>query len=245
MLSDSPTAWPISKVDRSRAADEVMGQLAGLIREGAVEDGQRLPSEKRLGEAFGVSRPVVREALRGLRSLGLIVSRSGSGSFVSTSHSFETPLLLGRYPAPELLEVRTHLEVPGARLAALRATEEQLDEVRRLVLRMDEPQDHRAYARLDGAFHFALAKCTGNAVQARLVADLHGLIVENSDLALSLDKRRQAQATREHREIADAVIRHDSDAAARAMAQHLERVSRLMHSRFGHLQARNSTAPTP
>lgn len=233
MLSDSLTDWPsIKKVGRAQAADAVMDQLVAQIRRGDVTIGQRLPPESTLARAFGVSRPVVREALRGMRSLGLITSRAGSGSYVSDANTLGRAVLLGRYPATELHEVRTHLEVPAANLAARRATAAQIRDLLDIMDRMSTTSDHHAYAELDAQFHVALAKCTGNSIHTRLVADLHELIVENSDLALSADQARRAQATREHRAIADAVAHRDAEAAEKAVRRHLARVSRLLSSRF-------------
>jgi GntR family transcriptional regulator, transcriptional repressor for pyruvate dehydrogenase complex len=218
----------IHRLERADAPDEVMEQLASQIRGGGLQANDRLPSEKHLAETFGVSRPVVREALRGLRSLGLIVSRSGSGSYVASGGvTLHLPLLLGRYSTLELHEVRTHLEVPGAALAASRATDEQVAELERLVALMPGLQGRR-YAELDGEFHTALAACSRNGVLTRLIADLHELIVANSDLALSADADRQAQATVEHRQIAEAVRQRDPAAAEAAMQRHLSRVSQLL-----------------
>jgi GntR family transcriptional repressor for pyruvate dehydrogenase complex len=232
----------MKKVGQSRAPDEVMHQLADLIRRGEVKVGQRLPSEKNLAETFGVSRPVVREAFRGLRSLGLIQSRMGSGSYVSDGNALRLPLLLGRYTAPELHEVRTHLEVPGAALAARRATEDQIAELLGMIRQMSEPQGHRPYAELDATFHAYLAACTGNSVHARLIADLGELIVENSDLALSANVLRQAQATREHRRVAEAVARRDPEAAEAAMLVHLSRVARALGYGLGDVVATATVA---
>jgi GntR family transcriptional regulator, transcriptional repressor for pyruvate dehydrogenase complex len=218
----------IHRLERADAPDEVMQQLGAQIRGGALQANDRLPSENQLAETFGVSRPVVREALRGLRSLGLIVSRSGSGSYVASGGvTLHLPLLLGRYSTLELHEVRTHLEVPGAALAASRATDEQVAELERLVALMPGLQGRR-YAELAGEFHTALAACSRNGVLTRLIADLHELIVANSDLALSADADRQAQATAEHREIAQAVRHRNPAAAEAAMQRHLSRVSQLL-----------------
>jgi DNA-binding FadR family transcriptional regulator len=228
-LSDSFTTGLLNQVKRSQAVDGVTKQLARLITNGRLKEGDRLPSEHELGKAFGVSRPVVREALRGLRSLGLVVSKAGSGTYVASTSA--RPRLLG-YSVEELHEVRTLLEVPGAAFAAERATEEQLDELRRLVDAMAACETHREYAELDASFHALLAACSANALQIRLVGDLQELIVENSDVVLVADETRRAQATAEHREILDAVTGRDQRAAAAAMSRHLGGVARSLNAHF-------------
>lgn len=213
-----------------RAVDEVKGRLLEQIRSGELAEGQRFPAEQRLAATFGVSRSVVREALGGLRSLGLIVSRVGSGSYVAHQNAPADPILLGRYPASQLHEVRTHLEVSGARLAAARASGAQRDRLRALVAEMDACADPRAWAALDSDFHVALAEATNNHVQVRLVADLRRLVRENSALANSVHRGRRAQAHAEHRRILDAVLAGDEAAAQKAMAEHLRRVATLLRT---------------
>lgn len=218
----------IRAIGRAQAADDVMAQLSALIERGELAEGQRLPSEKQLASMFGVSRPVIREALGGLRSIGLVTSRSGSGSFVSNgSSALQRTLLLGRFPIAQLHEVRTHLEVPGAALAAERATSEQISELSGLVEEMTGRHGRR-YSEIDAAFHVALANCTANAVHVRLITDLHELIVANSELALSAAIERHVQATAEHAEIAEAVRARDPERARAAMLAHLTRVSHLL-----------------
>jgi DNA-binding FadR family transcriptional regulator len=218
----------VRRIERPLAADEVMSQLASLIDRGDLVEGDRLPSELQLAAEFGISRPVIREALRGLRSIGLITSKTGSGSYVSTGTTgVQRLLLLGRYPVTQLHEVRTFLEVPGARLAAIRATADQVSELRSLVGQMPKHQGRR-YAEIDALFHVAVARCTANGLHARLIAELHELIVANSDLALSVDSHRHALATAEHHEIAEAIADHDAGKAELAMLGHLTRVSNAL-----------------
>jgi len=104
---------------RVRAADLIRDQLLELIRSGGLEPGTKLPGEHELARRFGVSRPVVREGLGALRAAGVVESRSGAGSYVKAARPESTLLLLGRYSPEQFHEVRCHLEVPGAGLAAL------------------------------------------------------------------------------------------------------------------------------
>lgn len=208
----------IKPVRRSQAVDEVADQLMRLITNGEAKEGQRLPAEHELATAFDVSRPVVREALRGLRSLGLVVSKPGSGTYVASRTP--RPRLLG-YGVEELHEVRLLVEVPGAAMAAQRGTEQQFEELRELVGQMADCEDRRIYAELDASFHIALANCSANSLLARLVRDLQELIIENSDLVLLADRARLDRATSEHRDILDAALKRDEVAAGQAMSRHL------------------------
>ena len=96
--------------------------------------GQKLPSETELARTLGVSRPAVREALGGLRAMGLVESIDGRGTYVNASApSSRGPSLLDRYSTDKLHEVRSHVEIPGARLAARRRGPEQIARRRSIV----------------------------------------------------------------------------------------------------------------
>ena len=112
---------------RSAAAD-VQIKLQTHIETGAYQQSERLPSESELARLFGVSRPVVREALMSLQALGLTASQPGKGTFV-VSDRVRPPLLMGRYSPAHIREVRRCLEIPSARLAAERRSDSDIGEL--------------------------------------------------------------------------------------------------------------------
>ena len=116
------------KVERRSAAADVQAQLQTLIETGRFKQNDRLPSEIELARSFGVSRPVVREALMSLQTLGLTASQSGKGTFV-VSDRVRTPLLVGRYSPAHIKEVRRALEIPSAELAAQRRTDKDVGQL--------------------------------------------------------------------------------------------------------------------
>ena len=87
---------PLSRISRRSAADEVRGQLQTMIESGVLKVTGLLPSEAELAQQFGVSRPVIREALRGLQALGLTESLTGRGTFVASKVAKLT-LSFGQY----------------------------------------------------------------------------------------------------------------------------------------------------
>src|SRR5262245_19736716 len=116
------------QIELTKASQAVEAQLLALIQSGAIRVGEKLPGEITLAQEFGVSRTVVREALGALKALGLLSSRSGSGTFVIAVEPRGSPLSLADgYTSDELHELRMHLEIPGAGLAARRRTSDQLE----------------------------------------------------------------------------------------------------------------------
>lgn len=138
------------QIRQRRLSDDIVEQLEGMILEGTLKSGERLPAERALAEQFGVSRPSLREAIQKLSAKGLLVSRQGGGNYVATSlgSTFSDPLLQLLESNPEaqrdLLEFRHTLEASCAFYAALRATDVDRE---RLRLAFERLQD--CYARVD------------------------------------------------------------------------------------------------
>src|SRR6185369_14854924 len=124
-------------VPRRGAVADVQTRLQDQIAAGRYKPDARLPSESELCKAFGVSRPVVREALMGLQALGLTTSQPGIGTFV-VSDRVRVPLFLGRYSPAHVREVRRCIEIPAARLAAERRTDREVGEIAAILARMDD-----------------------------------------------------------------------------------------------------------
>ena len=117
------------QVRQRRLSDDIVERLEGMILEGTLRAGERLPAERALAEQFGVSRPSLREAIQKLVAKGMLVSRQGGGNYVTETvgSTFSDPLLVllenNTDAQRDLLEFRHTLEASCAYYAALRATE--------------------------------------------------------------------------------------------------------------------------
>ena len=221
------TTFP--RVTRERRLSD---KVADLLLEGIIarrlKPGERLPSERELGEQFGVSRTVIREAVRALAAKGVIDVRTGSGLRVAAVHpstvseSMSLFLRGSTLDYPKVHEVRAMLEVEMAGLAAQRATDEDIAELRGVCARMEAETDVEAASRHDVEFHRAIARATHN--------DLHLLLLDSIGDAL-IEIRRENLAggsgpdtLASHREILERIAARDSEGARQAMRAHLENV---------------------
>lgn len=211
-------------VPRKGAVADVFAKLQAQIAEGTYKPDERLPSESELGRVFGVSRPVVREALMSLQALGLTISQPGIGTFV-VSDRVRVPLLLGRYSPAHVREVRRCIEIPSARLAAGRRSARDVGEIAGILARMDEADNPARRNLLDASFHIAIAHSSRNPLIVKLVEDLRGVLEEHS-LAVARAPYRRRAASEEHRAIYDAIVDRDPDGAAAAMDAHLAAAER-------------------
>jgi DNA-binding FadR family transcriptional regulator len=223
-LSDRQTARPVRRVS---AMDAVLAELRRAIEAGEYAVGDKLPSEATLVRDLGVSRPVVREALRGLQALGMTESQSGRGTFVVSERAVDNPTF-GPYSARDLLEVRRHIEVPAAAYAADRHTDDDIDELRELLDRMEDEQDDAVWVALDSLFHIAVARASANPVFGKVIEEIREALATQSAFLNKLGEGRRQAADREHRLIVEAIASRSPETAEAAMRSHLDRVDHTL-----------------
>ena len=220
-LPDSWTDRPTTIVRRN-AAETVFEDLCSAIENGDLPVGVKLPPEAALAERYGVSRSVIREALRSCQTLGLTETKTGSGTVVISAHA-ATPHY-GRFSARDLVEARPYIEVPAAGWAARRRSDDELSRLTMIVEKMESEVDPARWVRLDTEFHLGIAKASGNEVFATVVAAIRSaLSMQSRMLNASIHERRSASNV-EHRRILDAIASGDFADASDAMRQHLDRV---------------------
>lgn len=209
-------------VSRTSAAEEVFNTIRKGIHSGEIPLGTKLSSEATLAASFGVSRSVIREALRSTATLGLTKTETGRGTFVISAHP-TNGLMLGTYTAVDLYEARPHIEIPAAGLAATRRTSDDLEQLQGIIAEMEAEDDHLAWVELDTEFHAAIAKASKNSLFARIVGDIRGSLARQSETVNVVSGRREP-SNKEHRAIVDAIAAQDKAAAEAAMAFHLRAV---------------------
>ena len=231
-------------VRQRRLSDDIVEQLEGMILEGTLKSGERLPAERALAERFGVSRPSLREAIQKLAAKGLLVSRQGGGNYVvdSLGSTFSDPLLHLLESNPEaqrdLLEFRQTLEASCAYYAALRATEVDRE---RLTAAFEALQD--CYARADevsrveeGAadarFHLAIAEASHNAVLLHTIRGLFDLLKRNvvTNIGGMYQQRTETRdmLINQHRDLYLAIIEGRAEQARDVSTRHLLYVQEVL-----------------
>jgi DNA-binding FadR family transcriptional regulator len=216
-----------------KAYEQVADQLRELIMTGELTPGQRLPSESGLASDFGVSRATVREALRVLAAQSLIRTSKGAtgGSFVTlptvdyiSSFVHANVNLLTeteRVTLDELLEARALVEVPAARLAAVRRTVDDVDRLRATVPDDDPALDTSQEFTHNAEFHTCMIEASRNTLLTVSAQPIFSVLQTNlarSTLGRTFHKAIHAH----HRRILEAVDAGDPDRAETEMREHLE-----------------------
>lgn len=214
---------------RKTLSDQLYGQILEQIVAGALREGDRLPSEHALSASFGVSRPVVREALRRLQDDGLIEARRGVGSFVRRRPPDK---LIHVAPADSVaslmrvMEARMTLENATARMAALRADPSDISRIEAALLALDGAmKERRTASDADFAFHLAIAHASHNDVYVAMLLTVRETMRRAIDVAQSITRGgtdgRIDRVLDEHRRIYEAITARDADAAGLTMSYHL------------------------
>lgn len=223
-----------SAVSVGRVSQVIVDQIRTLIRQGRLNPGDRLPSERHLCERFGVSRVTVREALRVLEAGGLIEVRVGArgGAFVSQptraqlGEGFANLLQLSPLTAAEVTEARMVFELGIVPLVVERATEEDLQALERLCEEQQQALAANRYTmEMSAEFHVRVAACTHNAAVEMFVESFHGPLLMSLKEAQTAAPLMGHRGTKEHREFVQAVRRRDVAAAEQIMRTHVERTA--------------------
>lgn len=227
--ADNMVPLGLTKAGEARLSNAVYDQIFALIVSGEFSLNARLPAEAELARRFGASRPVIREALARLRDDGIIVSRQGSGSYVRRRPD---DAVLRFSPVASIADIqrcfefRAGLEGAAAALAAARAEERDLAEIR---VALDDLQAcitaRELGADADERFHLAVARATHNQyhvlVQTSLQAHLSAGMQLSRNLSLLHSQARLRLVQEEHVAIAEAIEARDSLRARAAMEIHI------------------------
>ncbi|MEG0920692.1 MAG: FadR/GntR family transcriptional regulator [Comamonas sp.] len=201
------------------------------IRQGLLQEGDKLPTESELVRAYDVSRTVVREALSKLQASSLVETRHGIGTFVLPARQ-TSAMVLSAHELSEsidvlaVLELRISLETEAAGLAAQRRQSEHLQAMRQALQTFEHNFERGAETvSHDLAFHLSIAQATGNRYFQEILQHFGSMLIPRNRIA-AIDKPARdpdylRRVNREHEEIYAAIERQDADSARAAMRIHL------------------------
>lgn len=218
-------------VQSSRLYEQIVEQIEQSVQRGDLKPGDQLPAERELAEQFGVSRTAVREAVKALREKGLVEAYPGKGTFITSGSSNPMRQSIDRMmrsaqvdATSSLVEVREILEPEIAALAAVRATEENLNSLRKSVAVMDAAKrDPDAYIEADLDFHLELAEAAANPLILSLIDSIVGVLREQRMRIFEVEGGPD-RGQYHHKRILEAMEHQDAQGAREAMRAHLRQV---------------------
>jgi DNA-binding FadR family transcriptional regulator len=209
---------------KSRLYDRVAKGVAAKIADGEFAVGERLPSERELALAYGVSRPTVREAVFALELDGLVEVRKGVGVFAIARSPRGGEAAVTDIGPFELLEARRAFEGEACAIAASRIRDQDVEELEKLVQEIDFSGDLLAAEDADRRFHIKIAEITGNSAMHAVVEMLWEARDRSPQYRLLTDKAHEARVVPredEHAKILDALRSRDPAKARSVMRAHI------------------------
>ena len=221
----------LKAIKPKRIHEEIVAQIRDLLADGHLKPGDLLPSERDLSEKFQVSRASVREAIRALESIGLVASKTGTGTYVSSSvDNLLSPLasviLQQKDVLLDIFEARKTLEPEMAAFAAKRAHAEEIEQMEEILTEQSlEIANGGTGVEADTSFHSAVARATKNKVFLKLNEAIVECLRETRERSLQI-LGRPAHSLMGHREILKAIQGRDPKRARHAMLTHLRAIER-------------------
>lgn len=227
----------LRQAEKTTLYEDVVEQLRGLITNGNLKPGDKLPSERQLCEELGVSRAILREALKGLDLMGVVQIKHGGGTFIRediNARLVAQPLRFISIDAEmgktilELLETREAIESVAAGLAAQKITEERLNVIQDGFKNMKAAFDKRDWdtmSKLDMDFHITLCEASENSILCQIEKSIQNMLLRAMETTIYIPTAG-ALAIEYHEKIINAVSNHDAETAQYLMAEHIRTVAK-------------------
>jgi DNA-binding FadR family transcriptional regulator len=215
------------KIKFQSRTDLVADKITNSIINGELSEGELLPPESRLCEIFGVSRSILREAIRALVSKGLVEVKQGHGTFVRlpkievAEEALRNYLMTNRFSLVQLMEIRTPIEVEAAGLAAERREEKHISTMEKsLEILNTDSNSVEVYADADETFHKTIIDASNNPLFGIMIRSIMGNL--HIGRQLSIRHFGIAVVIKEHQAILEAIKNKETIAAATKMKEHME-----------------------
>ena len=216
----------IRPIENKCRSEQVAQRILRMIEEGMLHEGDKLPSEPEFAKQLGISRGILREGLAQLKAQGIISRKPKDGTYIlplkggKDELTQSTQRVIKASSFRNIMEMRDAIEQKAAVLAVDRAADEELEELREIVLK---PEQHTGEDDLDFYFHYRLVELSGNSIFMGIVNTYFEEIREIRDRNLK-DASHSAQVRNEHLAIIDAICRRDRVAAVLAVEAHMARI---------------------
>ena len=215
--------------------DMVYEKLFQQIIAGRYQPGERIPPENELREEFGVSRNTIRAVLNKLNTLGILETRRGDGSYVKQLgmqmylNTFIPAILINENSLMELIQLRKAIEVASARLAAERATPEDIKKIQECYeMSAQAGEDMKVYAESTVDFHFQIAAASKNQIFSTMMEMIKYILTSKMENFL-IYSRNDRNSTYYHFMILQAIKNRKPDEASYLMERHMNFLVEQVH----------------
>jgi len=222
----------VKTIKKETLSEKIIIEIKNLIDSGQITPGSRLPSEREFAGMLGVSRPSLREALKALSVLGIIINKQGEGNFLSENNDpwpiepLSLFFSLKKGALIDIIEARKGIEMHAAALASERRTIEDINTIKAILKNMrGSLNDYKAFLHHDMDFHLSIGMATKNEIIIDLMEKIQKISVNTRDAlwktADHIEININSDLTK-HEKLLEFIIAGDAQNASKCIAQHLD-----------------------
>lgn len=216
-------------IKRESTLEVIVQQIKDQIKKGILKPGEKLPSERELASLLGISRASVREAIKALSFSGYLEVIQGKGTYVleiATQYDEIVNFFSGfsNYSLDYLMEARIMLEGEFARLAALNASQEEIDLIEKIFNEIDSSKDLNSFVVKDLEFHLTIAKATHNPFMNGLMKIIGEMLYKETQRIIGISRYTRENTIETARDLVQAIKKRNAEKAKELMSEHIRNI---------------------
>ena len=216
-------------IKRESTLEVIVQQIKDQIKKGILKPGEKLPSERKLADLLGVSRASIREAIQALAFSGYLEVIQGKGTYIleiATRYDEITKFFseFSNYSLDYLMEARIMLEGEFARLAALNASQEEIDVIERVFNETANSKDLNTFVVKDLKFHLTIAKATHNPFMNGLMKIIGEMLYKETQKIIGRSRYTRENTIKTTRDLVQAIRQRNAQQAKELMSEHIRNI---------------------
>jgi len=222
-------------IKRQSTLEVIIQQIKSQIKKGILKPGEKLPSERKLADQLGVSRSSVREAIQALAFSGYLEVIQGKGTYILEMATQYDEIVnffseFTNFSLDYLMEARIMLEGEFARLAALNASQEEIDVIERVFNEIASSKDLNTFFVKDLEFHLTIAKATHNPIMNGLMKIIGEMLYKETQKIIEISKDTRINTIETTRNLVQAIKQRNAEQAKELMSKHIRNVRASLES---------------
>ena len=222
-------------IKRESTLEVIVQQIKDQIKKGILKPGEKLPSERKLADLLRVSRASIREAIQALAFSGYLEVIQGKGTYIleiATQYDEIVKFFseFSNYSLDYLMEARIMLEGEFARLAALNASQEEIDVIERIFNEIAKSKDLNSFVVKDLKFHLTIAKATHNPIMNGIMKIIVEMLYKETQKIIEISKDTRANTIETTRNLVQAIKQRNAEQAKELMSEHIRNIRASLES---------------
>jgi len=216
-------------IKKKSTLEVIVQQVKDQIKKGILKPGEKLPSERKLADLLGVSRASVREAIQALAFSGYLEVIQGKGTYILEIATKYDEIVnffseFSNYSLDYLMEARIMLEGEFARLAALNASQEEIDIIEKIFNEIAKSKDLNSFVVKDLEFHLTIAKATHNPFMNGLMKIIGEMLYKETRKIIEISKDTRVNTIETTRNLVQAIKQRNAEQAKELMSKHIRNI---------------------